>query len=194
MLTPTATKSTRGFTLIEALVAIVLLSVGLLGLAKLQVSSQQYEMESYQRAQAVVLLNDMVHRLSANRYAASCYAVTTDTTNGAPWLGSSYNGTPLCSIGTSAQQTAATTDLTSWDQLLKGAAETTGGNSVGSMIGARGCIYYDAVNDLYVVSVAWQGLMQTATPPSGLPCGKNQYGNENQRRVVSAIVKFATLS
>src|SRR3982750_4253955 len=92
-------KSELGFTLIEALIAVVVLAFGLLGMAKLQIGSNQYSMESYQRAQAVILMQDMANRLAANRYAAQCYAVTTDATTGSPSLGSGYSGTPGCTVG-----------------------------------------------------------------------------------------------
>lgn len=184
----------RGFTLIEVLIAIVVLAFGLLGMAKLQIGSQQYEMESYQRAQAMILMQDMVNRLSANRYAATCYAVTTDAVNGSPALGTSSSAAPACATGTLAQQNAANTDLAAWDTILKGAAEASGGTNVGAIIGARGCVQYDAVGDQYIVTVAWQGLMRTGAPASGLSCGKNLYGDEAQRRVVSAVVKLGTLT
>ena len=38
--------------------------------------AQQAEVESYQRAQALVLLQDMVDRINANRKTAGCYAFT----------------------------------------------------------------------------------------------------------------------
>lgn len=193
MLIDSAKKSACGFTLIEVLVAIVVLAIGLLGLAKLQTSGRQYAMESYQRAQAVILLQDMVNRLNTNRRAASCYAVSTDAAAGSPWLGTGYSATPSCSIGTSVEQARAASDITQWDQMLKGASETNSGNNVGAIIGARGCIFYDAANDAYIVTLAWQGVVQTAAP-AGLNCGNDQYGNEAQRRAVSAIVKFAVLS
>lgn len=193
MLIRPLSSTVRGFSLIEVLIAIVVLAIGLLGLAKLQVGSRQYETESYQRAQAVILLQDMANRLNSNRRAAACYVITTDTTNGAPWFGSGYSSTPACSTGTTAEQNTAVADMTQWDQLLKGASETVGGANVGGIIGARGCVSYDAVNDEYIVTLAWQGLMQTAAPP-GLTCGKDQYGNDTQRRAVSTVVKFANLT
>ncbi len=49
----------RGTTMIEVLVTIVILAFGLLGLAGLEARLQQSELEAYQRAQALVLLNDM---------------------------------------------------------------------------------------------------------------------------------------
>ena len=186
-------QAQKGFTLIEALIAMVVLAIGLLGVAKLQSSTRQFEMESYQRAQAVILLQDMAGRLAANRAAAQCYAVTTNTTAGSPWVGTGYSSTPACTVGTINQQNTAVADLTEWDRQLKGASETAGGTSVGAMIGARGCITYDATNDYYLISIAWQGLMQTGVP-AGLTCAKDQFGQDTQRRVVSTIVRFGVLT
>lgn len=183
-----------GFSLVEVLVALVILLIGLLGLAGLMARSQQAEMESYQYHQALVLLQDMVGRLNANRKSASCYAVTTDTTNGTPFLGTSTTiGTPTCTVGTANEQTRAVADMTNWTSLLQGASETSGGVNLGAMIGARGCISYDATNNVYLVTVAWQGLNKT-TAPASLTCGKNQYGDEKLRRAISMTVKIATLS
>ncbi len=47
--------ASRGFTLIEVLVTIVILAVGLLGLALLQTTSLNNQLEAYQRAQAHVV-------------------------------------------------------------------------------------------------------------------------------------------
>jgi type IV pilus assembly protein PilV len=190
---PKAFDKNAGFSLIEVLVALVILLVGLLGLAGLQVRAQQAEMESYQRAQALVLLQDMVDRINANRKVASCYAITTDTANGLPSLGTGYSGAPACAAGTAQQNATAVADLTAWSNALKGAAETAGGGNIGAMIGARGCVSYDNTAAVYTVSVAWQGLSATAAP-SGLTCGKGQYGDESRRRAVSATVRIATLS
>lgn len=191
---PKTFRRNAGFSLIEVLVALVILLVGLLGLAGLQVRAQQAEMESYQRAQALVLLQDMVDRINANRKVAGCYAITTDTANGQPSLGIGYTGTPACSAGTAQQNATAVTDLTAWSDSLKGAAETAGGNNIGAMIGARGCVSYDSTAGIYTVTVAWQGLSSTAAP-AGLSCGKGQYGtDETRRRAISATLRIATLS
>lgn len=183
-----------GTAMIEVLVTLLILLIGLLGLAGLQMQAQRSEMESYQRVQALVLLQDMVGRINANRKVASCYAVTTDTTNGTPFLGtSSTMGTPACTAGTVEQNAMAVQDMQDWQNLLLGAAEAAAGGNVGAMIGARGCVS-PAPGDpnLYTVTVAWQGLGATFAPV-GQNCGKNQYGNEAQRRVVSLTVRIANL-
>jgi type IV pilus assembly protein PilV len=181
-----------GTTLIEVLVAMLILLIALLGLAGLQTQVQQSEVESYQRAQALILLQDMVGRINANRKAAGCYAVTTDTTSGTPYFGTNSTiGTPTCAIGTTEQKAIAVTDMEDWNNLLLGAAEVTTGSNTGAMIGARGCVSYDAAADLYTVAVAWQGLSKTFAP--GQNCGKGQYGDETLRRVISLSVRIANL-
>ena len=56
-----------GTTMMEVLVSIVIVVIGLLGLAGLQSRASVSEMEAFQRAQALVLLQDMVDRINANR-------------------------------------------------------------------------------------------------------------------------------
>jgi len=192
----TRQTTAHGFSLIEILVTLVIIMLGLLGLLGVQMRSHQAEMESYQRSQALLLMSDIVQRINANRKAARCYAVT-DAALGAPYLGSGNAAAAACTAwGTTVLQTRAVADLTAWDALLKGAAETYAGASVGAMIGARGCVSYDATNDAYRISVAWQGLIPTVDPTTvdaTLTCGKDLYGTEAHRRVVSTAVRIADL-
>ncbi|MBW8306116.1 MAG: type IV pilus modification protein PilV [Thiobacillus sp.] len=60
----------RGFTLLEVLVAIVVLSIGLLGLAGLMASSLKNSHSAYQRTQATWLAYDALDRMRANRQVA----------------------------------------------------------------------------------------------------------------------------
>ncbi len=73
-----------GFTMLEILVSIFIMTLGLLGLAGLQLRAQQGELESYQRAQALILANDMADRINANRRAAQCYNFA-DASTGSPF-------------------------------------------------------------------------------------------------------------
>lgn len=65
-----AKPSMRGFTLLEVLVAIVVLSIGLLGLAGLMASSLKNSHSAYQRTQATWLAYDALDRMRANRQVA----------------------------------------------------------------------------------------------------------------------------
>jgi type IV pilus assembly protein PilV len=56
----------RGFSLIEVLVALLILSIGILGLAALQTFSLRFNSQSYTRTQATILINDMFDRMRTN--------------------------------------------------------------------------------------------------------------------------------
>ncbi|MFN2644777.1 MAG: type IV pilus modification protein PilV [Burkholderiales bacterium] len=187
-----------GFTMIEVLISLLILTFGLLGLVGIQAMAQRSEAESYQRAQALVLLQDMVDRINVNRKVAGCYAFT-------PSAGTVFAGTgataPTCggAFGTAQQRAQADVDMAAWHNLLRGAAESLGANQVGAMIGARGCVMLDTtVNpNVYQVQVAWQGLTPTINPTSvdpKLTCATGQYGSELQRRVISQSFPMACLS
>lgn len=60
----------RGFSLVEMLVTVLILSIGLLGLAGLQAMGLRNNMSAYQRTQASVLASDMLDRMRANRQVA----------------------------------------------------------------------------------------------------------------------------
>jgi type IV pilus assembly protein PilV len=66
---PVATRQ-RGMTLVEILVAIVVLSVGLLGLAGLQLKGMQVNQGSAYRWQAALLVEDIADRMRADRTSA----------------------------------------------------------------------------------------------------------------------------
>jgi type IV pilus assembly protein PilV len=60
----------RGFTLIEILVTLVVLSIGLLGLAGLQLNGLKSNHSAYLRSQATILTLDIVDRMRTNRTSA----------------------------------------------------------------------------------------------------------------------------
>jgi type IV pilus assembly protein PilV len=195
---PASPKPQQGFTLLEVLVSLAILVFGLLGLIGMQAYTQVATFESYQRGQALILLQDMADRVSTNRGAAGCYAITTDTANGAPYAGVGATA-PVCTaaVGTAATRAIATADLAAWDGALKGSSEQQGASLVGAVLGARGCISYDATTNSYRVAVAWQGMAPTVAPTAGdaaATCGKSLYGSEAQRREVNVVVRIANLT
>lgn len=180
-------RKQRGATLIEILVSLVIMLVGLLGLIGVMVQSQRAQQESYQRVQAMLLVQDMIARIGSNRAAADCYVQATP-------LGTGNTAVPDASgctaVGaTAAQLTRVTQDLTDWKALLLGSAEISGGNSVGAILGARGCVTKDATTGIFQIAVAWQGVQATGAPPAGVTCGTGSYGTDDaQRRAVSVTV------
>ena len=63
-----AAATARGFTLVEVLVALVILSVGMLGIAALYLEGLRASRDALVRTQAVALAADMADRIRANRY------------------------------------------------------------------------------------------------------------------------------
>src|SRR4051794_21626792 len=110
----------QGSSMMEVLVTMVVLSIGLLGLMQLMTRASMTEYESYQRAQALILLTDMVEKINTNRKAAGCYAFS-DASAGAPSLGTGSAGPAPCTAwGTTAEQARALADLSDWNQKLLG--------------------------------------------------------------------------
>ncbi|HED19244.1 MAG TPA: type IV pilus modification protein PilV [Gammaproteobacteria bacterium] len=60
-----------GFTLIEVLVAMFVLSIGLLGLASLQVTALRNDQSAFMRSQATILAYDLADRMRANSAAVT---------------------------------------------------------------------------------------------------------------------------
>jgi type IV pilus assembly protein PilV len=177
----------RGASMIEVLVTIVIIAFGLLGMAGLQSRLQVSEMEAYQRAQALVLLNDMASRIATNRSAATTYAGTAiaPATNCATAFGGT---TPL------------QVDRREWCNALQGAGETLAGAKLGAVIGGRGCVE-SLPGGEYMVTVAWQGMVPISAPPASVTCGANAYDLGGTtgctadlcRRYVTTIVRIASL-
>ena len=188
-------RNHSGFSLIEVLVTIVILLIGLLGLAGLQGRALTTQMESYQRAQALVLLEDMADRISTNRKNAADYINNNPLGTAASAI-SGCNASGVCA-------TTAQADLYAWNTALQGSSETLSGNKVGAMIGARGCIYQIAapasgVATAYSIVVSWQGLNNTAAPDTSTAtsagqCGNGQYTSESLHRVIALPISVADL-
>ncbi len=183
-------RAQQGTTLIEVLVTLVILAIGLLGLAGLQTRLQASEMEAYQRAQALILLNDMASRIATNRANAASYATAAPTT--AP-----LGGTGACPTTTSTRQEI---DAGEWCNALQGAGEKIGStNKVGAMVGGRGCVEALAGNE-FLITVAWQGLTPISAPPASVACGLNSYNGGSGctgdlcRRTVTTIVRIGDLT
>jgi len=189
--------------MIEVLIAVVIVLVGLLGLAGVQSKAQVAENESYERSQALLLVQDMANRMNANRVDARNLFYVTSAVGGGG------------NLADCTGQTGYRLDLCEWGNMLRGASETAGGAAcstasgtgcIGVMIGARGCITYDASTVLldktgavvpgtgiYTIAVAWQGLAPTVAPPAAITCGANLYGDEALRRVVTLTLRIGSL-
>ncbi len=64
----------RGFSLIEVLVAMLILAIGLLGLAALQAQSLKFNHDALVRSEATLLAYELMDLMRANRVNANLYA------------------------------------------------------------------------------------------------------------------------
>ncbi len=136
----------RGFSLIEVLVALVVLSIGMLGIAALYVDSLRSGRTAIHRTQAVILVSDMAERIRANPDAGAAYAGAAADNNCADDVGLSNDCT--------AAEMAAD-DLQIWQQSIAGLLPN----------GVSQIQFVPAVGGLpatYTISVTWNEVGQAA--------------------------------
>ncbi len=112
-------NSNNGFTLIEVLVAVIVLAMGLLGFAALQAVTLKNSQSSYHRSVATQLAYDIADRMRANHTVANLYTSVTATAHAD------------CATTVGCTATAmAENDLAEWNQALTelplGSGEITG--------------------------------------------------------------------
>ena len=95
-----------GFSLLEVLIALVVLSIGLLGLASLQHLSLQRNQSAYHRTVATLLAYDIADRMRANRVALSSYVLSPPA--------SSASAPQDCVSATCTPAQLAAYDLSKW--------------------------------------------------------------------------------
>ena len=175
-----AVPAARGFTLIEVLIALVVLAFGMLSLARALGRSAQEEMEAQQRAKAITIVAEMASRIANNPKQAANY------------VGDYVPAGPVEDCDAVDLAAVVERDQCEWRNRLRGADTFDGDRAIGSPIAARGCVISTAPN-IFVVALAWQGIL--ATDPADSPCGLDQFGadNEKTRRVYSTTFQIATL-
>ena len=179
----------RGALMIEVLITIVICIIGLWGMREVQMRLQASELESYQRSQALILLDDIYTRMQLNQHQAASYVTGTNET--------SVIKTTACPT---ASSTWADNDLAAWCAQMQISSELESDDSqVGGLLGARGCVE-QVDNDEYMLSVAWQGLVAAGVPPASAACGLGQYDDGNTctgdqcRRIVTTVLRIGDLS
>jgi type IV pilus assembly protein PilV len=130
-----------GFSIVEVMVAMVVMAVGMLGIASLYVTTLRSSGSAMSRMQAVNLASDIADRIRANRYAKGAYA---DTAAEKPCIGITQDCT---------KDDMAANDLYLWqkqiDDLLPGSAE----DSEGTIVYTAGA---GDEPDSYTITVTWK--------------------------------------
>ena len=139
-------SSQRGLTLIESMVALLVISVGLLGIAALQITAMNQNTSSLNHSQAVWIAYNMSDRIRANLPEFVNYDGI-DTSTG-------YTGDCESGACTTGQMLAA--DAADWTQLMQ------------NLPGGRGMITSNA--DGLLITVMWD---DEGTGATGTDCGPN---------------------
>lgn len=168
--------------LIEVLVAVFVVSIGLLGVARMELFAKQSGFEAVQRTTASMIAHDMMQKIRANPGALASYA---EVTVGDGTVTAATN----CKTDTCSNTQLAAWDIYEWEQLLIGSSEKAGTSNTGGLANPRGCITSTAGGAAgeYTVAIAWRG--NTILPNSNTTtCGNGAdlYGdNEAYRRVMT---------
>lgn len=149
-------RRTSGFTLIEVLVSLIVLGIGLLGVAKLMLVSTRTNDSAYLRTQALELANGMLDNMRANRASAvlSSYQVA---------LGPYANPGVNCLLGTPCTAAQlATYDLYQWKTRLSA--------PTGALPGGDGTVTMATAGSdtTATITVQWDDTVAQSTLGSGI--------------------------
>jgi type IV pilus assembly protein PilV len=174
----TSINGQNGVGLIDVMVAILIFSVGMLAIAALQSVSKQSNYEAIQRTNATLYAHDLFERMRMNSYAEGdspypplSYYVDSST------VVMNYSG-PLVGTTSTCASTdlyclLAQEDLTTWQNMLRGNAETTASGNVGGLVQPTACLSGPGggVSGQYRLTIAWRGQTKI-TNQSANNCGE----------------------
>lgn len=195
LLTGIPSRHTRGFTMVEVLVSIIIFSIGLIGIARLQVVAKQSNHDAVQRVTATAIADDIISRMRANASELAAY-----TKNGDMYvIGGGTLSAPSCGATSTSTCTSAQLvdkDMYEIEQLLDGAGETdTNGNAVGGLVLPTACVDGPAAGGagVYTVAIAWRGKADL-TNPTLHACGSStsNYGSNNEYRRLLVFQTYIT--
>jgi type IV pilus assembly protein PilV len=149
-----------GFTMVEVLIALIVLAIGLLGLAGLQASALRNDQAAFMRTQATVLAYDIADRMRANNAAVIAGNYSYDpAADPAPVASAGCNTLAGCP----AAQMAGN-DLSEWlvslNTYLPQAIGTVCIDSTptasGCFAGAAPAVACDGAGTQFAITVSWQ--------------------------------------
>ena len=147
----TIRKQSKGFSLVEVLIALIVMSVGMLGIAGLYVQSMQAGRTSMLRHHAVNLAGDIADRIRANPTAGAAYIVSPGTNNNC------VTGNTDCTVAEMAAN-----DIFLWQGQAAAFLPIMADGSDQVVIGYDGA----ATPPTYTITVRWDEPTPDNVPPS----------------------------
>lgn len=171
-------KPNVGMTLIEVLVALVILVTGILGAVVMQASAKKGSFDAMQRSVASALAQDIIERMRSN----SADLVTLESYEGT--YGAAANSVPSTRCNSSAAVCTpaqiVTNDLYEWELNLLGADVKYGTANNGGLVGARACITHS--NFEVDVVISWQSQEKTSDGASDSSTFAKSCGTSSDKR------------
>jgi len=170
------TSRQTGISLIEILVAVFVVSIGLLGVARMEILAKQSNADAIERTSATQLARDMIEKMRANPKQLALYVGKTLGNNNASF-------TKNCDQVDCTAADLASWDLYQWEQELMGASEVNSANkNTGGLDTPRGCIAGPAGGPgQYSITIAWKSNAPLKDNPSNT-CGQGLYGTSDVYR------------
>jgi len=150
----------NGFTIIEVLVSLLVISVGLLGMAGLQTVGIQQSHKSYLKTQASLLAFDMADRMRAN-----LAGITTGAYDGINSIDTLVETIPTC---ISSETPCSAAETASYDAYQW--SNPASGLSIASALpGGQGMVSQDGTG-IFTITVLWD---EARTGATGVACGND---------------------
>jgi type IV pilus assembly protein PilV len=125
-----------GFTLVEVLIAMLVLAIGLLGLAALQINSLRNNQSAYNRTQATLLAYEMADRMRTNKFAKNAYVSTSS---------------PVIQYACNSRSNSCTAHLMAKYDLVLWYAHII--SALGAL--ATGSVGFDPATEIFTITINW---------------------------------------
>jgi len=176
-------------TLIEVLVALFILSTGILGAVAMQASAKKGSFDAMQRSMASSLSQNIIERMRSNNST-----VGLNILNG---YNGTYGITPLdtpvlrCNTPSAlcAPNQLITNDLYEWELSLIGADVQQSTSNMGGLAGVVGCISH--INNAVTIVISWEGRDELSDGAANNTSFGQNCGTKSKKRrqiVVNAFI------
>jgi type IV pilus assembly protein PilV len=136
----------RGFTMLEVLVALLVLMAGMLGLVGLQTMTLSTNHSAFLRSQAIIQAHDMADRMHANSEGVKAGAY--DSISGIS------TSPPVCLTTATSGDALSAVDCTS-AQIAQFDAQEWNTNNAGTLPSGTGTVAGPDGNGVYTITISW---------------------------------------
>ncbi|TAA41867.1 type IV pilus modification protein PilV [Corallincola spongiicola] len=178
-------QKASGFSLIELMVAVIIVSIGVLGVVAMQGASIGSALDASQRSTAAALSAQIVESMRANATQLNSY------NNAVVGNGSYLSPSSDCgAVGaTCSPAEMVSWDLSVWERAVMGKDTASGGESAGGLVDGKGCILVDS--GTVTVILAWRGGVETSDAADSSKF--TSCGTDNDYRRQQVIETFVTI-